>query len=89
MKMLCQDIDTCLTNCRFRTVYNFKHLLGRKFNDPIVQDTVQSVPYQVTLTLSNSFIVNDLRTLRLGQRRSKWRHFDSDILYGSRTNLFT
>merc|ERR1712110_747476 len=36
-----------LTNLK-RTVFNFKHMLGRKFNDPIVQEIIAGLPYDVT-----------------------------------------
>ena len=29
------------------TVYNFKRMIGRRFNDPVVQYEKQFVPYQV------------------------------------------
>jgi len=36
-----------LTNLK-RTVFNFKHMLGRKFQDPIVQDIIATLPYEVS-----------------------------------------
>ncbi len=36
-----------LTNLK-RTVFNFKHMLGRKFKDPYVQDTIRNLPYEVS-----------------------------------------
>ena len=37
-----------LTNLK-KTVFNFKHMLGRKFKDPYVQDLViKGLPYDVT-----------------------------------------
>ena len=38
-----------LTNLN-RTFFGFKHMLGRKFNDPVVQEIVKSVPYKVNTT---------------------------------------
>lgn len=35
-----------LTNLK-RTVFNFKHLLGRKFKDPYVQEVIKGLPYQI------------------------------------------
>ena len=36
-----------LTNLK-RTVFGFKHMLGRKFKDPIVQETLVGLPYDVS-----------------------------------------
>jgi len=36
-----------LTNLK-RTVFNFKHMLGRKFQDPIVQEIIATLPYDVS-----------------------------------------
>lgn len=36
-----------LTNLK-RTVFNFKHLLGRKFKDPYVQEYIKGLPYQIS-----------------------------------------
>jgi molecular chaperone DnaK (HSP70) len=36
-----------LTNLK-RTVFNFKHMLGRKFKDPIVQENIAALPYEVS-----------------------------------------
>ena len=36
-----------LTNLK-RTVFNFKHLLGRKFKDPYVQEVIKGLPYQIS-----------------------------------------
>lgn len=35
-----------LTNLK-RTVFNFKHMLGRKFDDPVVQETMKGLPFAV------------------------------------------
>ena len=35
-----------LTNLK-RTVFNFKHMLGRKFKDPYVQDVMKGLPYVI------------------------------------------
>jgi hypothetical protein len=31
----------------FRTVYGFKHFLGRKIDDPKVQEAISNAPYKV------------------------------------------
>ena len=36
-----------LTNLK-KTVFNFKHLLGRKFKDPYVQEVIKGLPYQIS-----------------------------------------
>ena len=36
-----------LTNLK-RTVFNFKHMLGRKFKDPYVQETIKGLPYEIS-----------------------------------------
>jgi len=36
-----------LTNLK-RTCFDFKHMLGRKFKDPIVQEIISKLPYDVT-----------------------------------------
>lgn len=37
-----------MTFCiHYRTVYGFKHFLGRKFNDPKVQEAISNVPFKV------------------------------------------
>jgi len=36
-----------LTNLK-RTVFNFKHMLGRKFQDPIAQEIIATLPYEVS-----------------------------------------
>ena len=35
-----------LTNLK-RTVFNFKHMLGRKFKDPYVQEVMKGLPYVI------------------------------------------
>ena len=35
-----------LTNLK-RTVFNFKHMLGRKFRDPMVQEVIKGLPYAI------------------------------------------
>lgn len=36
-----------LTNLK-RTAFNFKHMLGRKFQDPIAQEIISTLPYEVS-----------------------------------------
>jgi len=36
-----------LTNLK-KTVFNFKHMLGRKFKDPYVQEAIKGLPYDIT-----------------------------------------
>ena len=36
-----------LTNLK-KTVFNFKHMLGRKFKDPYVQELIKGLPYVIT-----------------------------------------
>jgi len=36
-----------LTNLK-KTVFNFKHMLGRKFKDPYVQETIKGLPYDIS-----------------------------------------
>jgi heat shock protein len=36
-----------LTNLK-KTVFDFKHMLGRKFKDPVVQETIRQLPYDIT-----------------------------------------
>jgi len=38
-----QQIATNIKN----TILNFKHLIGRKFNDPVVQNEIKWLPFEL------------------------------------------
>ena len=45
-----------LTNLK-RTVFGFKHLLGRSFSDPVAQDIISSVPYKISEGPGGSILI--------------------------------
>ena len=56
-----------LTNLK-KTVFGFKHMLGRKFKDPYVQEAIKGLPYNISEGTQGEVRAR-WRALRLTRRR--------------------